>query len=321
MKRIALCGCGRVGRLHAGDLAGRADLLFVDRSRAAAEALQKRYGGEVADEYDDVLRGDADAVLLATPPQMHCSQTLAALAAGKSVLVEKPLCTSPDELEQIDAAAGGGRPFVMVAENYYYKPVVEALRAVVESGRIGEVRELHVQKLTQQGGDGWRTQWGALLEGGIHFVSLAAELADMSLGESAPVVPDGVAAEFPGSRPEAPERHARLRMTYASGLEAGLHYSWDTPSLLRGVGQHSRLRGDKGSLIFESNGLYMLIRGGGGRRFSMPGLRDLMGYGAMTDDFLSCLDDPSRAPYSNLARARRDLGIIFAAYAQREPQP
>lgn len=314
--RIALCGCGRIGRVHAGNLAGRADLLFQSRTPASADDFRRRFGGEVAADYRDVLASDVQAVVIATPPEMHCHQVLEALGAGKSVLVEKPLCTCPAEVEQIVAAAGAaaGR-FLMVAENYYYKPSLAALRRAVSQGWVGAVGELSVRKLTRQEADGWKSRWGALLEGGIHFVALAADLADAALGASAPLAPDEVSAEFPGCQPGQPERHARLRLTYGSGLVVRLHYAWDTATLLRGTFQHSCLQGDGGRILFESNGLYLLERGRRGPRLAVPGLADLMGYRAMTDDFLGCLGESGRQPYSDLARARRDLGVVFAAYA------
>jgi len=272
----------------------------------------------VAADFAAVLASDVDAVIIATPPQMHCRQVVEALGAGKSVLVEKPLCTSPAEVEQIAAAAAAAAgPFLMVAENYYYKPSLAALRRAVAEEWMGAVGELSVRKLTRQEAGGWKSRWGALLEGGIHFVALAADLADAALGAAAPSAPDEVAAEFPGCRPGEPERHARLRLTYGSGLVVRLHYAWDTATLLRGTFQHSCLQGAGGHIIFESNGLYLFERSRRGPRLAVPGLADLMGYRAMTDDFLGCLGGPGRQPYSDLARARRDLAIVFAAYAHR----
>jgi len=327
--RIALCGCGSIGRLHAGNLAGRADLFYHSRTAVSAQALQARHGGAVASDFDEVLGSDARAVVIATPPELHCSQAVAALEAGKSVLVEKPLCGTPDEIERIAAALEASTgAFLMVAENYYYKPSLTALRRALTGGRIGVPQSLALRKLVRQEATGWKSQWGALLEGGIHFVALGAELADVAAQAqtsamqtpvaSALTSPTRVEAVFPGRRAGAPERHARLSMVYDSGLSVDLHYAWDTPALLRGVFQHCRLVGDEGTITFESNGLYLVQRGGRGPRLVLPGVADMMGYRAMTDDFLSCLAEPGRQPYSNLARARRDLGIVHAAYAHLE---
>ena len=71
-----------------------------------------------------------------------------------------------------------------------------------------------------------------------------------------------------------------------------------------------------GRILFESNGLYLHVRGPGRKGLSLPGFADLMGYGAMTDDFLLCLSCREASPYSSLERARRDLDIVLRAYEQ-----
>jgi hypothetical protein len=104
------------------------------------------------------------------------------------------------------------------------------------------------------------------------------------------------------------ERHSVVRMVYADGVVAELQYSWQTPSITKGIFQHSYLEGDEGRITFESNGLYILPR------LVFPGLKDLMGYEAMTADFMACLRNRSLQPYSDFVRAKRDLGIVFDAY-------
>ena len=315
--RIGLIGCGNIGKVHAGNLFGPAELVFCSRTRARAEEFQQRFGGQVAESFQDLLAMDeVAAVVIATPPEYHAEQTIAALGAGKSVLVEKPLCASAAEVDQIEVALQEGRPhFVMVAENYYYKPSLAQLKQMMVAGVVGAVRRFEVQKLTQQVASGWKSGYGALLEGGIHFVALIGDLADAVVqGGDQPTSPTSVSAVFPAGGSGEPERHSQLELMYAGGLEARLRYAWDVPSLTRGAFQHGRILGDEGYIGFESNGLYVWTRGRSGTRLRLPGMRDLMGYGMMTRDFLACLDDPGRVPYSNLARARRDLSIVFEAY-------
>ncbi|MFH1571892.1 MAG: Gfo/Idh/MocA family oxidoreductase [Gemmatimonadota bacterium] len=317
MPRVGIVGCGRIGRVHAGNLAGRAELAFCSRTPASAAALQERFGGQVRPSLEQLLASDLDGVVIATPPELHAPQALAALGAGRPVLVEKPLCGSAGELAALEAAtAAPGAPLVMVAENYYYKPSLQALRGAVAAGRIGRVRRVEAAKLTYQSAPGWKARWGGLLEGGVHFVALVADLADAALESQTPAAPASVAAQFPGHRPGEPERHVRLDLEYAGGVSASLHYAWDAPALLRGTFQHSRVIGEEGHLTFESNGIYLWERGRGLPRLRLPGLGDLMGYRAMTTDFLACLADPARRPYASLERARRDLEIIFRAYQQ-----
>lgn len=320
MPRVGLSGCGAIGAVHARNLARRGvELAFHNRTPARAATFARRFGGVTCATYDDLLAG-CDAVVVATPPERHAEQVLAALAAGKPVLVEKPLCPTAPELARIEAAAAAAPPgaFVMVAENYYYKPSLARMREVIARDGIGVVHGLDVQKLTRQVAPGWKAAHGALLEGGIHFVALAADLVDAALGAAAapaPVrAPERVTARFPTAAPGVPERQAHVTLAYRGGLEARLHYAWDVLSLARGTFQHSRVDGDAGRILFESNGLYVHVRGPARGGLTVPGLADLMGYGAMTDDFLRCVAAPGLGPYSNLVRARRDLDIVFAAY-------
>jgi len=299
MKKIGLIGCGAIGRLHAKNLSQRANMVFCSRSLASAERFGEEFGGRAVDSVEKLLRIDSlDAVVIASPPEHHCAQTVAALQAGKSVLVEKPMCVSPAEVEKVAAAAAANRGFVMVAENYYYKPSLALIKEW--AGAAGPIRSVRAKKLFTQASVGWKSGYGALLEGGVHFVALVADLFDRA--------PDAVEAEFPGHVAGTPERHSMLRLRFGEAT-AELRYAWDRPSLTKGILQRSRVECERGRVLFESNGLY--VRRGGRWGFR---LRDLMGYGAMTDDFLACLEEPGRQPYSDLARAGRDLGIVFAAY-------
>ena len=322
MKRVGLSGCGRIGRLHARNLAQRGvELRFHNRTREKAEAFAGEFGGRVCTSFAELVE-ESDGVVVATPPEMHAEQTLQALAAGTPALVEKPLCTAAGDLLRIEEAASGAPAgaFVMVAENYYYKPSQILMREIVAWDGVGAVQSMRVKKLTGQESEGWKAGYGALLEGGIHFVALISDLADAALArrqEPAPVrAPLEVEAEFPTARQGSPERRCRLTLTYEGGLEAQLLYAWDLPTLGRGVFQHSRIDGADGRILFESNGIYLHVRGPGRKGLSFPGFADLMGYGAMTDDFLLCLSSREAEPYSSLARARRDLDIVHRAYEQ-----
>jgi hypothetical protein len=123
-----------------------------------------------------------------------------------------------------------------------------------------------------------------------------------------------VLAEFPTAEGSGTaERQSRLTLSYEGGMKVHLHYAWDVPSWGKGTFQHSRIDGDTGRIVFESNGIYVDVRGPGRKGLSFPGFGDLMGYGTMTEDFLGCIVS-SDTPYSNLVRARRDLEIVLAAY-------
>jgi UDP-N-acetylglucosamine 3-dehydrogenase len=143
------------------------------------------------------------------------------------------------------------------------------------------------------------------LEGGVHFVAFGADLFDGELRR--------VSAEFPGAVAGEPERNSLVRVEYADGAELLLRYAWNAFSLAQGTFQHSHIVGTAGQVVFESNGIYVRLKGRR-KRLYFPGFGDMMGYGAMVRDFLACLAEPGRRPYSDFPRAERDLGIVFSAY-------
>ena len=304
---IAIVGCGRIARVHAGNLAPHARLLFTSRSPESARALAERFSGETLSGLDEALeRTDIAAVAICSPLEHHAAQTIAALEAGKAVLVEKPMAQSQAEVAAIGRALTRRAPgSLTVAENYLYKPSLRHIRTWLPE--IGPLRRVRVAKLTRQEPSDWRTGHGALLEGGIHFVALLGAL----VGEE----PAAVRAEFPGGA--KPERRAVVEVEYPSGARGEIRYAWDTPSLPGGVLQHSSVEGERGRIVFESNGLYLGCRAGAFVRFRSGPFSDLMGFRALARDFLSSVTDPERRPRSDFATARRDLDLVFRAYDTR----
>lgn len=309
MRKICLVGCGTIARLHAKNLSGSAELFFCSRSEESAKRFNDEFRGSGSfRRLEDVLTSpDIDAVVIASPPAFHKDQVVRALSAEKAVLVEKPMCVNPEEVDEVGAAvASRPEPLLMVAENYYYKPLLKRIKALTRERRIGDIRSVQVKKMFTQVTVGWKRQYGALLEGGIHFVALISAMFECD--------PERVNGRFPGRRDGEPERTSVVELTYPGNVTAELMYSWNTKSRTGGTFQHSRILGTHGQIVFESNGLYVLQKGRGGVRLYFPGISDLMGYREMTRDFLRCLDDRSRTPYSDFLRARRDLRIVFDAY-------
>jgi predicted dehydrogenase len=128
--------------------------------------------------------------------------------------------------------------------------------------------------------------------------------------------PVEVRASFPAVLSGGIERHAELDLAYESGVTARLIYSWAARSVLSGLVQTSSIEGENGHIRFESNGLYIYIKSRPKTRITFSNPTDFLGYKAMTRDFLNCLEGKTREPYSNFARAERDLRIVFDAYDQ-----
>lgn len=101
--------------------------------------LAQQYGLQASFEhYQDLVAHDAvDAVLVATPTQFHAQVGVAALEAGKHVLIEKPLALGLDEIDEMEAAAKRSKKTAMVAMNSRWHRLSRAARDIITSGAIG----------------------------------------------------------------------------------------------------------------------------------------------------------------------------------------
>ncbi|MGQ0704226.1 MAG: Gfo/Idh/MocA family protein [Gemmatimonadales bacterium] len=308
---IAVLGCGAVAHTHAETLARVAPevrLAFASRDAGRAESYRRRHRGFAAfGTYSSAIADSrVSAVLIATPPAQHLSLALEALEAGKQVVVEKPAFLRAADVDQVEALTRKTGRQVLVAENYRYKPLTAVLLRLIDSGAIGTPRLIRLTALKHQPASDWRgtpalAGGGALFEGGIHWVNLLAMLG-------------GDIAEVHGFRPSGgaePERTMVVVTRFANGAVGTLHHSWEAPARLRGLSL-SQIVGERGSVAFESNGLFVAVNAAK-RRLFFPGFRDIRGFRAMWKDFVSAFRTGAPSVMT-LADARRDLAVVEAAY-------
>lgn len=308
--RLAFLGCGSATGMHSRTLKGF-DLLersYASRDPARAREFAQRYGGvrSFGSYAEAISDPDVDAVLVATPPDSHLRLTLDALAAGKHVIVEKPPFLASGDFDRVEEAASTAGRQVLVAENYFYKPIAESIRSAIAAGDLGEVRVVAINALKHQRVDDWRGDartagGGALFEGGIHWINFMANLG---------LEPRRATGFRPGP-PQEMEKTAVVVLEYEGGAVGTLHYSWEIGSPLKGL-RLSAIYGTEGTLTFESNGIFIAVRGRR-KRISAPGLRDLLGYRAMFEDFIRSIRAGTR-PRFDLPLARRDLELVEDAY-------
>lgn len=195
--RWGVVGTGGIARAFVRDLAALPDATVTavgSRSLDTAQGFAANLGVPAAcGSYDDlVTRDDVDVVYVATPHPVHAANALAAIAAGKHVLVEKPFTMDADEAAAVVAAARHAGVFCMEAMWTRFLPHVRRLRTLLAENAIGTVRTVvadHGQRFTPDpahrlfdpglGG-------GALLDLGIYPVSFAS----MVLGTPVAVTAD-----------------------------------------------------------------------------------------------------------------------------------
>lgn len=146
MIRVAVLGAGRIGQIHAANVAANplAKLVaVVDPIEASARALAQRLGCEASINAEaTIAREDVDAVVIGTPSDTHAYLMLLAARAGKAVLCEKPV---DNDLAKADAAVAELKSLgakVMMAFNRRFDPSNIELRRAIDAGDIGEVRQV-----------------------------------------------------------------------------------------------------------------------------------------------------------------------------------
>ncbi len=142
--RIAVVGAGYWGPNLARNFRNSPewDLVAIcDLDGERASRLADQVGGvRVVTDLDELLRSDdIDAVAIATPARTHHAIALAALAAGKHVMVEKPLADTGDRGRAMVASASASGLVLMADHTYCYTPAVLKIRELIEAGELGEI--------------------------------------------------------------------------------------------------------------------------------------------------------------------------------------
>ena len=148
MLRIAVLGCGRIGVMHAENIAKhpRAALAGVfDVYEPAAEATAQKHGVTKFETAEAVLASDAvDAILIATSTATHADFIEAAVAAGKPVLCEKPIDLSLDRVAACAARIAGTTLPIMLGFVRRFDAGHRAVRDAVRAGDIGDLWQVTI---------------------------------------------------------------------------------------------------------------------------------------------------------------------------------
>ncbi|MEY3473207.1 MAG: hypothetical protein RLY22_710, partial [Actinomycetota bacterium] len=117
----------------------------ASRTPGKAEAFAKNFGIESHDNYEDLLaRDDIDAVYIPTLPSQHRDHALQAIAAGKHVLIEKPVTLVPSEAAEIFAAAKAKGVLAMEAMWTRYLPQYDIIRKMLNDNTLGDIELVNV---------------------------------------------------------------------------------------------------------------------------------------------------------------------------------
>jgi predicted dehydrogenase len=315
--RIAFLGCGFIADVHSRHLRvlGKTwEPSYASRDLARAEGFQRRFGGSAYDGYEAALADPGiHAVVVAVPPRWHLDLTLAAIAAGKHVLVEKPAFPALADYDTACVARDDRGVSVLVGENDHYKPLAVTLRRLLAQEVIGDLVMASFTTIADKPkpAEDWRNDEAlaggdAFFEEGVHWLHLANSLGPRIVRVSGHR--PAAAREDAAGAGDRRGRSQLVAFDYDNGAVGALFYSREVPSLLRGL-RVSKLYGRRGVITFESNGAAVLVHTDGLPRPVRTSWRDIRGYQAMYQDFAAAVR-AGQQPEMSLERARADHVLI-----------
>jgi UDP-N-acetyl-2-amino-2-deoxyglucuronate dehydrogenase len=351
--RFAVIGAGVIGRTHAQTIQAlqpRAELAaVVDVVPERAQELADEHGVDALTSVEDVLaRKDVDAVTIGTPSGLHADAAVAAIEAGKHVIVEKPLEIRLDAARRIAEADKRTDKTVMVVSQHRHDAASLIVHEAVQSGRFGTITSGNAvmswwrSQSYYDSGD-WRGTWavdggGALMNQGIHTIDLFAWF----MGE--PVEVHAWTGCLAHERIEV-EDTAVATVRFANGALGVVH---GTTAAYPGLTTGLRVHGDRGSAVIDHNKLVYYHAaaddsedfpyGAGGRANQAEAVLAEHGVTAAGDDdeptvagltatshttqFEDFLDavDKGRPPLVTVSEATKTLALIRGIYESARTQ-
>ncbi len=200
--------------------------------------LQKLYPGikTCSNSTDLINDPQIDAVVIATPVSSHFDLALAALKAGKHVLVEKPLAANSAQARQLIDEAAARKLVLLVDHTFVYTDAVRKIRELISSGQLGEIYYY----------DAVRVNLGLFQ----HDVNVIWDLAihDLSVMDAVlPVKPVAISTTGISHIPGQPENVAYITLFFAGPQIAHVHVNWLTPVKVR----HTLIGGSEKMILYD----------------------------------------------------------------------
>lgn len=319
--RVGVVGLG-MGRAHAlayHRARPRCELVWVaDLDASRAEAVAKETGARPLGDWQVGL-DDVDAVSLCTPHHLHAPQAIAALEAGRHVLVEKPMALTESECRSMIAAARANDRRLMVAYVVRFNPAVSWLKRALDEKRFGEV--FNVEAWTEAYLPPQPNTWfarraqlggGVLFSHGCHYIDIITWL----LGQPESVCYLGTRL---GTAWMEGEGTAQSLMRFANGAVAHYACSWGTRHTL--LGNRLHVHTTEGLLVLDYGRQTVELVDGRGRQMVFQTVPDPERPHAHdpvdleVHHFLDCIET-GQEPQTGGEEALKSLRVIWAMYAQ-----
>jgi predicted dehydrogenase len=224
---LAQIGCGYWGPNLLRNFSAQADCrvkwvaeIDVERQEYVRRSFPQ---SRITSSWEEAVRDpEVDAVVIATPPGTHYAMARSSLAAGKHVLVEKPLATSTADADDLVRLARDGGRVLMAGHTFLYNMAVRYLRDLIAGGQIGEVLYVYAQRLNLGQVRSDVNAWWSLAP---HDLSILLHLLN---GPPETIAARGVTCLQPGI-----EDVVFAVLTWKQGVTAHVHVSWLDPGKVR----------------------------------------------------------------------------------------
>ena len=240
MIKIGIIGCGKITEVrHAPEYQENPNCqitAFFDVVPEKAEAMAKLYGAKAYGSVDELLASDVDAVSVCVANRFHASISIQALKAGKHVLCEKPMATTPEDCEAMVAAARESGKYLMIGQNQRLAKAHVKAKEILDSGEMGPILTFETH-FSHPGPEGWtgsanswffdkRTaQFGAMADLGVHKTDLLYYLTGKKIVKTSAVITT-VDKRYPDGRLIDVDDNAFAIYTLEDGVVGTMHVGW-----------------------------------------------------------------------------------------------
>jgi predicted dehydrogenase len=207
---VGFIGAGGIARTHMNhlkkidgvQLAAAADISEPTLKRAQEQhGIQRTYT-----DYRQMLKDEKDlhAISVCTPNGLHAENTIAALEAGRHVIVEKPMAMNAKEAQKMLDAARRAHKQLIIGFQYRFDPRSRMIRKQIESGQFGKILYVRCQALRRRGIPNWGVFGRKDLQGGGPMIDIGVhvlEMAHFMIGSPRPAAAFGNTWTFMGNQP------------------------------------------------------------------------------------------------------------------------
>ena len=272
MLKAGIIGAGRMGKAHAGNLAKLQSVKLTavyDIDPAQAAAMKEQYPTmDIMNSAEELVNNpEVELIVIASPTYCHKEGLLAAMATGKPIFCEKPLCRSKEDFKELAPLISSYKNLFAIGFVRRYSAAVLTMQKLLAEGKIGKPICSSVCCLF----GGFKREWGDWFadydkSGGVMLDMLAhhCDLQNLFLGK--PVSVYAQAFKLPKDL-EKPRDYVSATAVYEGGVICNLECSW-----LRGgtSDTYMTIHGEKGALKFsDSQGVSFFDIGGAETRIEI----------------------------------------------------